>query len=216
MKRFHPSSDSATGSQSSPTGAHLKPRKERSKLACNECRRKKLKCDNSHPCETCRVKNLPCTVSDASRPPGRPKTGQSELSKRASTHDDTFEIPRLPHIPTAMVQDIYEPESTAVSLAQINDTPGNHVLLLNNLSSAELDLSRVPETTDLSMDDPTSITVDAMEAAFPNEAILIDESWDHPHFLDGFDWQLPTLVSLKSIRFASAISHLRFRVWSIG
>lgn len=115
-----------------------------------------------------------------------------------------------------MVQDIYEPESTAVSLAQINDTPGNHVLLLNNLSSAELDLSRVPETTDLSMDDPTSITVDAMEAAFPNEAILIDESWDHPHFLDGFDWQLPTLVSLKSIRFASAISHLRFRVWSIG
>ncbi|KAK5064917.1 hypothetical protein LTR84_000751 [Exophiala bonariae] len=43
------------------------------------------------------------------------------------------------------------------------------------------------------MGDPDTITLDAIEAAFPNEAILIDESWDHPHFLDGFDWQLPTL-----------------------
>lgn len=197
MKRFHPTADSAPGSQSSPTGAHVKPRKERSKLACNECRRKKLKCDNSHPCETCRARNLPCTVSDASRPPGRPKTGQSDLSKRVSLGEDAVELCQLPHMSMAMVPDVYEPPTTSNSQTRLDYSPSNPVLLLNNISTADFDLSQGPDTNDLPMTDPNTITVDAMEAAFPNETMIIDESWDHPQFFDGFDWQLPTLVSLQ-------------------
>lgn len=139
----------------------------------------------------------PCTVSDASRPPGRPKTGQSDLSKRVSLGEDAVELCQLPHMSMAMVPDVYEPPTTSNSQTRLDYSPSNPVLLLNNISTADFDLSQGPDTNDLPMTDPNTITVDAMEAAFPNETMIIDESWDHPQFFDGFDWQLPTLVSLQ-------------------
>jgi hypothetical protein len=47
--------------------------RERSRLACDQCRKRKLKCDNVRPCRSCRTKLLTCTVSSSSRPPGRPR-----------------------------------------------------------------------------------------------------------------------------------------------
>lgn len=69
VKRFH----SEEGlSKSRLNKANTIP-KERSKLACDQCRRGKLKCDDSHPCTGCSKKNIECTVSAASRRPGRPR-----------------------------------------------------------------------------------------------------------------------------------------------
>lgn len=45
----------------------------RSRLACDSCRRKKLKCDNTTPCRTCQVRKIPCITSSGSRRPGRPR-----------------------------------------------------------------------------------------------------------------------------------------------
>lgn len=101
----------------------------------------------------------------------------------------------LPQSATLMARDGFEARDTSTSHTRLDDTPGDPVLLVGDVSAADFNLSRGQEDNDLSMGDPNSITVDAMEAAFPNESILIDESWDYPQFLDGFDWQLPTLVS---------------------
>lgn len=49
----------------------------RSRLACDSCRRKKLKCDNTTPCRTCVARKIQCTTSTASRRPGRPRHAES-------------------------------------------------------------------------------------------------------------------------------------------
>jgi hypothetical protein len=216
MKRFHTTTDSTFDSQLSPTGTHSKPRKERSKLACNECRRKKLKCDNSHPCETCRARNLPCTISSASRPPGRPRAGQTDLPKHGFIQEIAPALSGLPQSTTLMVQDEFEAHNASISHTRLDDSPSHPVLLVNDVSVADFNLSRDQDANDLSMDDPNSITVDAMEAAFPNEAVLIDDSWNYPQFLDDFDWQLPTLVSLLYAGSCSITLISSLRGWRTG
>lgn len=72
MKRFH--SAQASG-ESEPSAKRLKSlRLERSKIACDQCRKRKLKCDDQLPCQSCVTKKLSCTVSADSKRPGRPRT----------------------------------------------------------------------------------------------------------------------------------------------
>ncbi|KEF61798.1 uncharacterized protein A1O9_03368 [Exophiala aquamarina CBS 119918] len=94
-----------------------------------------------------------------------------------------------------LVQDGFEPHSTSNSGTRLDTSPGDPVVLVNSISAADFDLSRDQETNNLPMNAPNSITIDAIEAAFPNEPIMMDESWGYPipQFLEGFDWQLPTL-----------------------
>lgn len=80
MKKLHTPSASVSVSESSESFPQqrphegLRPReRERSRLACDQCRKRKLKCSNVRPCEACLSKQLPCTVSSTSRPPGRPR-----------------------------------------------------------------------------------------------------------------------------------------------
>lgn len=101
-----------------------------------------------------------------------------------------------------MVQDAFEPQNTSNSGMQLDTSPSDPVLLVNNISATDFDLSRDQETNNLSLNGPNSITIDAMEAAFPNESIIIDGSWGYPQLLEGFDWQLPTLVSFAMLRSA--------------
>ncbi|CAM1509685.1 Fc.00g000200.m01.CDS01 [Cosmosporella sp. VM-42] len=57
-----------------PNERQHKPKdRERSRLACDQCRKRKLKCNNVRPCGSCQSKLLTCTVSSSSRPPGRPR-----------------------------------------------------------------------------------------------------------------------------------------------
>lgn len=52
----------------------------RSRLACDSCRRKKLKCNNETPCQTCITRKIKCTTSSTSRRPGRPRLESSSSS----------------------------------------------------------------------------------------------------------------------------------------
>lgn len=71
MKRFH--SAPASG-ESEPSAKRLRSVPlERSKIACDQCRKRKLKCDDQLPCQSCVTKKLPCTVSANSKRPGRPR-----------------------------------------------------------------------------------------------------------------------------------------------
>jgi len=194
MKRFHTTTYLTSDSRIPPIDADLKPRKERSKLACNECRRKKLKCDNSHPCATCRARSLPCTVSSASRPPGRPRNGETDLSRQSFLRDNPPEMSQLGQSAVMMAQDAFEPQHTSNSGTHLDTSPSNPVLLVNSISAADFDLPQDQGNNDM-LNGPNPITIDTMEVAFPNESNIMDESWGYPQFLEGFDWQLPTLVS---------------------
>lgn len=71
----------------------------RSRIACDSCRRKKLKCDNATPCRTCVARNVPCTTSSASRRPGRPR--HDESSSPITDEPGQFEpVQHTPAIPT--------------------------------------------------------------------------------------------------------------------
>ena len=59
-------------------------------MACDQCRKRKLKCDNVRPCESCRSKQLECTVSSTSRPPGRPR---NLIAAPAADHPGPVEQP---------------------------------------------------------------------------------------------------------------------------
>ena len=55
----------------------MSARQERSRQACDECRSRKLKCDNVHPCRSCHTKGLTCKVSSDRKGPGRPRNGST-------------------------------------------------------------------------------------------------------------------------------------------
>ena len=67
----------------------------RSRIACDSCRSKKLKCDNATPCRTCVARNVPCTTSSSSRRPGRPRHDQSS----SPTADDPVQFEPVQHVP---------------------------------------------------------------------------------------------------------------------
>jgi hypothetical protein len=48
-------------------------RHARSRLACDSCRKRKLRCDDVTPCRSCVSKGIVCTTSSTSRRPGRPR-----------------------------------------------------------------------------------------------------------------------------------------------
>ena len=100
MKKIHRQAESGSGTPSQHSDQRPKPRhKERSKLACDQCRKRKLKCNNTRPCESCRSKLLNCSVSSSSRPPGRPRNilpvSPDNLSIRPTALSDS-EIPPAP------------------------------------------------------------------------------------------------------------------------
>ena len=65
MRRVHPE-QSYTEDRNEAT-ALAAPKKPRSKVACETCRRRKLRCTGESPCSQCHSSNQPCTFSRANR-----------------------------------------------------------------------------------------------------------------------------------------------------
>lgn len=64
-------------------------KKPRLSMACNECRRRKVKCDADYPqCRNCRIRNSECYTSDPKRP---------ELPVRREWIDGPERVSQLPH-----------------------------------------------------------------------------------------------------------------------
>ena len=110
MKKIHQQAEPGSGTPSQPSDQRPKPRdKERSKLACDQCRKRKLKCNNVRPCESCSSKLLNCTVSSSSRPPGRPRNilpvSPDSLSIRPTALSDSG----MPPVPQPWTPDSLDP-----------------------------------------------------------------------------------------------------------
>ncbi|KAL2855323.1 fungal-specific transcription factor domain-containing protein [Aspergillus pseudoustus] len=86
-------------------------RRDKPQLSCNQCRRRKSRCDRQRPCSCCTARGQSCTY-----PEGSPTTGPPQpLPSTTSAHD---RIVRLEHLVMSMMQD-----STAKpSVDQVNDT----------------------------------------------------------------------------------------------
>ncbi|OAX84661.1 hypothetical protein ACJ72_00953 [Emergomyces africanus] len=90
------------------------PRKRRRPaLACDQCRRRKIKCDQKVPCDQCRrSKNLSidsCTYAHAHTPAGSASSNTttattpatSTVKRYARTKPQHFSVPQVPQVPQA-------------------------------------------------------------------------------------------------------------------
>ncbi|KAF9238254.1 fungal-specific transcription factor domain-containing protein [Melanogaster broomeanus] len=68
--------------QEKPSAAILKERRFKLSRACDRCRRRRIKCDEGHPCQACLSANSPCTFEE----PG--KRTHPHKSKRTATLED--------------------------------------------------------------------------------------------------------------------------------
>ncbi|OCH91762.1 hypothetical protein OBBRIDRAFT_791989 [Obba rivulosa] len=72
-----------------PSPSALKERRFKLSRACDRCRRRRIKCDEGHPCQSCLTSNSACTFEE----PG--KRTHPHKSKRAATLED-----RMHHLET--------------------------------------------------------------------------------------------------------------------
>ncbi|KIJ62344.1 hypothetical protein HYDPIDRAFT_94787 [Hydnomerulius pinastri MD-312] len=68
--------------QEKPSTSILKERRFKLSRACDRCRRRRIKCDEGHPCQACLTANSPCTFEE----PG--KRTHPHKSKRTATLED--------------------------------------------------------------------------------------------------------------------------------
>jgi hypothetical protein len=75
MRRVHPGQ--IYGEDRDEAAVLTVPKKPRSKVACEACRRRKLRCTGESPCRQCQASNEPCTFSRGNR-----------TTSTSSRHDD--------------------------------------------------------------------------------------------------------------------------------
>ena len=175
---------------------------ERSKLACDQCRKKKLKCSDQRPCDPCRTKQLPCTVSSSSRPPGRPRHASGPLIDDSGPGGSN-DFAAAPREPPSWSTPILESITSAGLSTSLNATYTTleHAGLTSTLHDLD-GLVRPSQDLDRQPDEPNEIILDSAEAGFPLDSSLlfdpaapVNQGWQDVGFMDTF-WELPSLVSL--------------------
>ena len=148
----------------------------RSKLACDQCRKRKLKCDEPRPCKACRTRGQSCIISSLSKGPGRPRN-----------HDV--------HIPADGVSASNAHDNSSLPA---NTAPWNPEQLDTALSTA----SAVSQTQRQTHAEGHNIPLSDFEASFPSSTGLNLDHVDMTNWNEGeVDimegiWELPSLVRL--------------------
>ncbi|KAH7349758.1 fungal-specific transcription factor domain-containing protein [Plectosphaerella cucumerina] len=79
--------DAAVTGSASAVGSHRKPL--RLSLACNQCRKRKVRCDARQPkCRNCTLRDEHCETSDPRRPGTAPAVRRRAAGRRSSTPED--------------------------------------------------------------------------------------------------------------------------------
>lgn len=168
--------------------------RERSRLACDQCRKRKLKCDNARPCESCRSKNLSCTVSSTSRPPGRPRNpSRVSLQNTRARRNDEGDLGITPALqlwtPNSLDSPLEPPglsSVTAVGISEIGESIESYPASSAYTSTAAPPWMTSEAASDFSIQPPFS------SGSMP--VIQIDGDMD---FMDNL---LPQFVSFVLIR----------------
>ena len=190
VKRCHPSNSSPANVSGSPTPQ----RQSRSKLACDQCRSRKLKCDNSHPCNSCRVKQLPCTISSSSRPAGRPRNSQPRLVPHDTSHTDVNDSVDTSTAPVSWAPGGSESDAVVGFIL----TNGASLLDASSWESTAFPLTQeIPQQADGLLGNADENFIDPEVAVFTNGTVNTQQGWNDVELMDGL-WQVPLLV--RSVR----------------
>ncbi|KAJ5543166.1 hypothetical protein N7535_005595 [Penicillium sp. DV-2018c] len=119
----------------------IKPRRQQSGLACEECRSRKLKCDMGVPqCGTCYNLGVTCITNPLRRPRGPRKGHVKTLKSRIATLErqlyGTTEIEARPGTPTSR-GGTKSPGEEQLMRKSINDDAGEHVTEITPHSGAD-------------------------------------------------------------------------------
>ena len=123
MRRIHPE-QSQNGDSREPA-VFTAPKKPRSKIACDTCRRRKLRCNGESTCGQCQASNQSCTFSRPNKPQST-SSQQDNVARSTSLtapRDSTQEMEMVMDDPT----EITAPESPPGA----NLSDGNRWLSLN-------------------------------------------------------------------------------------
>lgn len=198
MKRCHPRAgidDRTRRDRRSP--------QERSKMACDECRKRKLRCDERRPCETCRTRELPCTISSTRKGPGRPRNQGAHVSAATTPSSHLPEIWTEP-VATVLRQTVpstSNPPRTVFREAAVSNSEPHLSETIDLSSPASTAASRFQEQTQPM--EPT-FPLSAFEGTFPSIFGLPNGEQDTTEWNDGdIDllsglWDPPISVYLHS------------------
>ncbi|KAI8961159.1 hypothetical protein F5Y11DRAFT_327507 [Daldinia sp. FL1419] len=192
IKKIHPENASPSeSSESLPQAPVERPKpkeRERSRLACDQCRKRKLKCNNVRPCEACRSKMLQCTVSSSSRPPGRPRNPVFITPSRESIREKGVDSSEIPPVPQPWV-----PSSLDSPLAQAGLIPGIPVMGAPDTRDSNGTYPNTTDLTPLGMEQwmtPETTGNFSIQAPFPNGPIPMDPICDDMDLMDNILPQL--------------------------
>ncbi|KAI0105868.1 hypothetical protein F4814DRAFT_77179 [Daldinia grandis] len=192
IKKIHPENGSpseSSGSLSQPPIESCKPKdRERSKLACDQCRKRKLKCNNVRPCESCRAKMLPCTVSSSSRPPGRPRNPVLISPSQEIIRGKEVDNSDAPPVPQSWV-----PNNLELPLIRSNVMPAIPGIAAPDARDGDGTYPGTTDLTPLGMDQwmtPEAAGNFSINAPFPNESMPIDQICGDTDLMDNILPQL--------------------------
>lgn len=180
------------------------PPHERSKMACDQCRRRKLRCNDIRPCEACNAKDLFCTVSTSRKGPGRPRNPDRISLSGDHATSVVSEPPPFPVIaanppPTYNAHTV---PSTIAAPLDATDAPLSIIETLDTVSS-EITPASHPHAQTLSDGQvfPLSAFGTSLSSAFASTFNEPTQDWNNGDidFMDGdyMDefWELSSSVS---------------------
>jgi hypothetical protein len=170
--------------------------RERTKLACDQCRNRKLKCDEQRPCQGCHTRQLPCIVSSLSRGPGRPRNDDTRTTIHAGTDFNMLDDPE----PSTLWPSGHTGSPTTESTTYLNTTD-NSGFYLPGTTGTSLSATTVASQAQQQTRSNVHIgPVPDFDASFStsnalalDEAVNVGQRWEDMDFMDGI-WDLPELV----------------------
>lgn len=213
LHREHGASTGPTNSQRTNEKLGNPRERERSRLACDQCRKRKLKCDNFRPCRSCKSKLLTCTVSSSSRPPGRPRNVEvvlvsptdhdsmacqsSDLGNEREVNETVNEMNAVDSLLGPWTPNSIEPPSTLLTVRPHSSEPTN---MTANTAAPDTyyGTSRTSITgTDQWIHVASEVaSIPSTEAPFEAGAAYLQQTWDTMDFLNDL---VPSAVRLSSI-----------------
>ena len=208
IKRMHP-----VDSLDDPTAKKAKrDPQERSKSACDQCRKRKLKCDDHSPCNNCQTRHLACTTSSLRKGPGRPRNNGGIVDGHVvSASDDAFDEATTSETNALLRPSDAEP-STEHPAAPPASPDGGRSGRIGPWDVCFSEAAAASQSRPRAHADGHVYALSEFEASFPPsyEPAFKDmdlSEWKDLdfNFMDGF-WELPSLVRLLNDRWSNCDS----------
>ena len=164
----------------SSSGAAQNTARIRSRLACDQCRRQKLKCNDSHPCHACRLKGIECVVAGNSRPSGRPKRVPASFDRSMVDQGENIAVGVLA-LDATFTSVPEEVQPSALHTTLISEQPPTHNVASGDTATYfDYDLSSAMDLlpgVEVGYSDPQSASAPTDQGIFWDDIAFGDSLW---------------------------------------